>query len=137
MEVEVHSMARVLLLSLAVSGCMIGDLFRPASCWFVYGAQLLSPPPAQYAVWWHEVGACTGREKPFSSVSYFAADSIVHLDTAEKANGLWQPQGNIIIIESDLHLEPTVKHEMVHASVGQRGHDSPFFTECLDERAAP
>ncbi|HTA74768.1 MAG TPA: hypothetical protein VK733_10865 [Gemmatimonadaceae bacterium] len=111
------------LLVLAVVACRAPTTPLPS------GAERFSPPPV-YAEWWGLTEACSGLTGDFSGVTWYRIPNsqTVPFGEGELVNGLWEGDGNRIILGGDdLEDGDLVRHEMLHALLQRGGHPRSMF----------
>ena len=93
------------------------------------GAQRFTPP-AVYQQWWQLTEECSGRSGRFADVRWYRVPGAtdIPLGDGTMVNGLWQPNGNEIVLGGGTELEgDLVRHEMLHALLRSPGHDRAAF----------
>ena len=114
----------IALLACALSSCAsLLDLVMPR------GAEEMSPP-AVYARWWQLTESCSGRSRDLASIRWYRTPGSSFIHDGEPAAGL--SFGNRIVIAQEyLYDGPIVRHEMLHALLGDGGHPrSAFLGSC-------
>lgn len=86
-------------------------------------------PLEVYAEWWRVVEACSGTHGSLGAVRWYrASQSSIALSTERDAVASWTPNGNRIVVSSDLiGTGGVVRHEMLHALLRRGGHPSEYF----------
>jgi len=114
---------------------------RPVVLAIFFGAcaQILAPAfpstatpfvaPVQYRVWWRVIESCAERSGSFERVSWYSVRHSSDLRVeGEHLIGAWFPSGNRIVLADSLRgYGPLVRHEMLHAILGDDGHPTAFF----------
>lgn len=92
-------------------------------------------PPAVYARWWAMTEACAGRSRSLASVRWYRVPGpAFRLEDGEIVGGVFDRLANrIVLAEAYLDDGSIVRHEMLHAIGGVRGHPTELFLE----RCAP
>jgi hypothetical protein len=84
----------------------------------------------EYAYWWSLVEQCSGRSGDLSAIHWYRApgDSIVVGDGVY--DGFWWREGERILVARDLRDDgPLIRHEMLHALLGDGQHPLEFFAK--------
>jgi hypothetical protein len=111
-------------LAILCSGC-----FDPSGPVPPSEAELLAPVPVEYAAWWGLVERCAGTRASFASVRFLTVDSATVPGT-ESATAAWYSRTNEIVLGADRVSDgPVVRHEMLHAILGQTAHSRKYFIE--------
>ena len=109
-----------LVLALAGTFTLVAPQGRPV------GPAPLDPPPPQYASWWQEAQACTGRRASMRSTHFWTALGFLNYPSE---TGLWSAPHDIYVLTVDRLDRNVVIHEMVHDLLQRGDHDSSCFTE--------
>jgi hypothetical protein len=97
---------------------------------FADGAQKFLAPPA-YQLWWTMTQECSGRRASLSAVRWYVVPGAqtVAID-GERYEGYWSPIGNSIVVAEATMLDGAlVRHEMLHALLGDGAHAREQFLE--------
>jgi len=89
-------------------------------------------PPAQYQLWWRLTEECSGTMLPMDRVSWYVVPDARFLISAEgdSVQGLYYPiSHHIVLAGQSLQSGRLVRHEMLHALIGQAGHPTEYFQE--------
>jgi hypothetical protein len=88
-------------------------------------AQLFSPPGV-YSTWWNMTQACSGLNGSLAAVTWYKTDEVVHdVNTGDVVLGYWSAAGDQIVLTTSSMLDGgTVRHEMLHALLRERGRGS-------------
>lgn len=85
-------------------------------------AELLSPPPDSFRVWWNEVlASCTSCEPAFAfdDVSWFTLPGFTVPCVSGRCAGTFDLDGGTVLLaERRITDKATVQHEMVHMVLG-------------------
>ena len=95
---------------------------------FADGAREFLAPPA-YQLWWSMTQACSGRSASLSAVRWYVVPGArtVAID-GEQYEGYWSSIGNSIVLAEAAMLDgPLVRHEMLHAVLGDGAHARADF----------
>lgn len=88
-------------------------------------------PPPVYREWWAKTQACSGRKADFSRIRWSLVEGNSFPCKSGKCVGHWQSDGQIWIASDWADNEMVVRHEILHALIGQPGHPNPpFGAEC-------
>jgi hypothetical protein len=87
--------------------------------------------PAAYQDWWEKTEACAERLGRFSRIQWYEVPGVATFatDMGPKV-GLWIQNGSSVLIVVAGHYENhemVVRHEMLHALLGQEGHPPEYF----------
>ena len=91
-------------------------------------------PPSFYADWWEMTKACTGRSGSLSDVTWYTVPEGVPLELdGEQVSAYWSAASNQIVVSASVRDNgQVVRHEMLHALLGSKGHPRQEFLEkCL------
>lgn len=92
---------------------------------------LTAPVPPEYRVWFDRTVACSGRTLPFDRLQFFIVPGADFECPSGRCVGRWEPPYRIYLAEAWARSELVVRHEMLHALIGQPGHpDPPFARGC-------
>src|SRR5699024_2935350 len=82
--------------------------------------------------WWGMTEACSGHSGELSAVRWYRVPGWTVPVNGEAAAAFWTTGGNQIVIADELVEDgEVVRHEMLHALLGERGHPTePFLTSC-------
>lgn len=92
------------------------------------GAERMEPLP-MYAEWWRMTEECSALGGDFSEVLWYSvpgARSISSGDERDK-QGIWFPDGRIVLAGESVRSGPLVRHEMLHAIRKHGGHPRADF----------
>ena len=94
------------------------------------GTHRISAPPI-FRVWWSLTQACSGRTSDLSSVDWHVVPGVAQFTRNHVAvSGYWSRDGNRIVLAERAMLDGgLVRHEMLHALVGEGGHSREAFLE--------
>lgn len=92
------------------------------------GAQRFTPPPV-YARWWELTEECSGRTGRMSDVTWYVVPDANEIESSSgPADGIWYSHVNDIVFARDANMQgDIVRHEMLHALLGVRGHPRDAF----------
>jgi hypothetical protein len=95
---------------------------------FADGAQQFLAPPV-YQLWWAMAQECSGRRGPLSAVHWYVVPGAETVAiNGERYEGYWSSTGNSIVLAEAATLDgPLVRHEMLHALLGDAGHRREEF----------
>jgi hypothetical protein len=89
--------------------------------------------PAAYADWFRRTEACSGLSKNFSTIQWYVVEGVETFPTSAGPKvGMWIREGNtdrIVIAGNYSDTEMVVRHEMLHALLGEEGHPASYFVE--------
>ena len=91
----------------------------------------MSPPP-QYQLWWRLTEECSGTSAELSRVSWYVVPDARFLLSADgdSVQGLYYPVSHhIVLAGQSAQSGRLVRHEMLHALIGQAGHPTEYFQE--------
>jgi hypothetical protein len=87
--------------------------------------------PAEYRLWWRMMETCSGRQGGLGDVSLYVVPRVSTVTTASGAvvQSYWQTQSHRIVLAASVQFDgPTVRHEMLHALLGDvPGHPRDEF----------
>lgn len=113
------------LIALGSWGC--ADLLGPH---LPRGAVPLDPIPPEYASWWQMTEECSGRTGRLEDVRWFTVPGASTLPGSDHAAGFYQWLGHYVVLAGRFEREGhMVRHEMLHALAGARGHPRELFVE--------
>jgi hypothetical protein len=87
-------------------------------------------PPAQYQLWWKLTEACSGASGELNRVAWYVVPDARSLPTADgdSVQGLYFPVSHhIVLAGKSAQSGRLVRHEMLHALLGQAGHPIEYF----------
>jgi len=88
-------------------------------------------PPAVYRQWWAETEACAGRRGDFARIRWIVVHAPSFDCPSGRCVGRWEATGEIYLARDWVGHEMVVRHEMLHALIGEPGHpDPPFRRGC-------
>lgn len=88
-------------------------------------------PPDLYRTWWARTEDCSGLQRDFADIHFYVVPGTEFDCPSGKCVGRWEPGNHIYIAESHSQDEMVVRHEMLHALIGEAGHpDPPFGRGC-------
>ena len=94
------------------------------------GTREVSAPPV-YDLWWSMTEDCSSRAGEFTAIKWFIVPGVAtfkHRD--EQVSGYWsKADQGIVIAEKAMFDGGLVRHEMLHALIGQGGHSRNDFLE--------
>ena len=94
------------------------------------GDEPFNPPPA-YREWWSKTQNCSGLKADFSTIRWALVPGKSFPCESGQCVGHWQSNGEIWIASDWKDNEMVVRHEMLHALIGEPGHPNPpFGAEC-------
>ena len=86
-------------------------------------------PPAYYATWWEMTKSCSGRSGSMSGVEWYSVPGPLFLN-GEAVSAYWSAGSNRIILSGEVIDDgQVVRHEMLHALLGDKGHSRGDFLE--------
>lgn len=108
----------------------------PASC----GDNIVDPklpagavqftPPAHYATWWEMTKSCSGRSGSMESVTWYQIPADLFVLDGKSVSAYWSAGSNQIVLSSGvLDDGQVVRHEMLHALLGEKGHSREDFLQ--------
>ncbi len=114
------------MLVLMLSGC---SMFVAPDTPLPDNAIPLVPVPANYALYWTQIEACSGIVAPMSRVSWYRVpgDIDVH-GTVLTASGMTNPSQHWIVLASDVvrnEEASTIRHEILHEILQAKGTGHP------------
>lgn len=116
-------LSRLSMLTLLVGACE-----SPTAPDLPDGAQRFTPPPV-YQFWWSMVESCSGRSGSLAGVRWYfvAGDQPIVVD-GHRYDAFWYASSNQIVIAEDATLDGAlVRHEMLHALLGDGDHSRESF----------
>jgi hypothetical protein len=119
------------LASLAIAGALACDLVtNPVPAGAVH---FVTPP--EYRLWWRMTETCSGRQGNLGDVSLYVVPGVDRVTTAsgQVVQSYWQTESHRIILASSVQFNgPVVRHEMLHALLGNvPGHPrNEFLYRC-------
>lgn len=124
-------MRPALLLFLLAFGAGCSATTEPSSPSIPAGAVAFSPSPA-FRDWWLATESCAGLSGSFSSVEWFVIPGVETFDpgTGTQVVGMWSRGAGgtrITLAGAWQGSEFVVRHEMLHALIGQSGHPALYF----------
>lgn len=87
-------------------------------------------PPAVYTRWWAMTEACSGRTGDLAAIHWYQVPGAweIRLHDGREAAGYEEPSSDRIVLAGDqVNAGPVVRHEMLHALLGQPGHPEAQF----------
>lgn len=95
-------------------------------------AKSIAPLP-QYALWWSMTEACSGIRGDMSRIKWFShPDRPLASDPQSDspvAGEYYYDSKSVVLVESQLSNPTIVRHEMLHALMGIRGHPAAQFRD--------
>lgn len=91
-------------------------------------------PPTFYATWWEMTKSCSGRSGSLSNVTWYEVPAGVPFELdGERVSAYWSAGSNRIVISASVYDHgPVIRHEMLHALLGSKGHSRrDFLEDCL------
>jgi hypothetical protein len=95
------------------------------------GARPFTPPPA-YARWWAQTEACAGRRGDLAAVRWYTTPGARTITQGRDTGlaGYYSPPSHRIVLADTAALGAAeVRHEMLHALLGEPGHPRAAFVE--------
>ncbi len=90
-------------------------------------------PSASYAGWWSKTEQCAEKNADYQRIEWYVVPGATTFQTPEGEKvGLRIQRGSeiqIVIAEAYVTHEMVVRHEMLHAILGQPGHPSLYFVD--------
>lgn len=84
-----------------------------------------------YRQWFEETKACSGLKGSFDDLNFHVVSGDRFTCASGQCVGMWVAPNHIYIAQPYLRHEMVVRHEMLHALIGQPGHpDPPFAKGC-------
>lgn len=86
---------------------------------------------AVYQVWWSMIESCSGRSGTLAAIDWYVVPGVTHfMHKGVPVSGYWSRAGNrIVVAERAIHDGGLIRHEMLHALLGQAGHSREAFLE--------
>lgn len=108
-------------------------------------------PPVVYSRWWSLVESCSGIERPMSGATWYVVPGVSAISNGQRNDlaGYWSQASNRIVLAGGSQFDGSiVRHEMLHAILGERFHSRESFlrrcagivgcgTECTAEAWPP
>lgn len=85
--------------------------------------------PAVYRDWWAKTEACSGIRADFERIRWYRIEGTDFECPSGRCAGRWQRDGRIILAEDWTLNELVVRHEMLHALIGEPGHPEGLFDQ--------
>jgi hypothetical protein len=125
-----RSVAAPLLWLLALSGAAACEMLAPPEP--LPAAAEPAFPSSQYARWWAETENCSGLRGDMTAIAWYVVPDASSFSTeiGEKV-GLWSRStegARVVLAGKFARNELVVRHEMLHALLGQTGHPPEYFT---------
>src|SRR5260221_14753061 len=79
-------------------------------------------PPAVYREWWAKTQACSGRKADFNRIRWALVPGNSFPCKSGQCVGHWESNGEIWIASDWKDNEMVVRHEILHALIGEPGH---------------
>ncbi len=115
-----------LFLPLGLTACGVTD---PSST-LPLGAEPLVAP-SNYLSWFGETEQCSGLSGQFDRIQFYVVPGVTSFETEIGPTfGLWSRIGGtdrIILAGAQVGEEMVVRHEMLHALIGTKGHPRALF----------
>lgn len=93
------------------------------------GAIQFTPPP-HYATWWEMTKSCSGRSGSMEGVNWYQVPAELFVLDGKSVSAYWSAGSNQIVLASGvLDDGQVVRHEMLHALLGEKGHSREQFLE--------
>ena len=88
-------------------------------------------PPSFYSTWWEMTKACSGRSGSLDEVEWYVVPAGVRLELdGESVSAYWSAGSNQIVLSEPVRDDgQVVRHEMLHAMLGSKGHSRREFLE--------
>jgi len=91
-----------------------------------------APPftaPALYTTWWDMTKACSGRSGSLAAISWYKVPAGVPLELdGQSVSAYWSAGSNQIVVSAAVTEDgPIIRHEMLHALLGSKGHPRGEF----------
>lgn len=88
-------------------------------------------PPAIYRQWWAATEDCAGLRGDLGRIRWTVVDAPSFACPSGRCVGRWEPPDRIYVASDFVDHEMVVRHEMLHALIGEPGHpDPPFRRGC-------
>ena len=124
-----RSISAPLVWLLALSGAAACEALTPPPA-TAPSAAAATPPP-DYARWWEETERCSGLSGDFRTIEWYVIPRVSTFATQHGERvGLWSASStgaSVVLAENFADNELVVRHEMLHALLGQRGHPTEYF----------
>lgn len=88
------------------------------------------PPPVRYRGWWGQAQRCSGWERPFEDVEFWAVIAENYVSHPSVGEVRFYPNRIYLPINS-IFDKGIVMHEMGHILLGEAGHPNPPFGLCF------
>ena len=85
-----------------------------------------TPDPARIVRLRDANDVCMGRALRRPAIRWSVVPGTVFDSPKGISSGWWEPDNRIYIVAADTALDQTVRHELLHASLGHAGHGAPF-----------
>jgi len=89
--------------------------------------------PAEYQAWWTRTEACSGITGTLDDIRWYVVPDATGFPTSAGPEvGRWSHGSNgveIVLAGAYQDHEMVVRHEMLHALLGQSGHPTEFFVD--------
>lgn len=85
--------------------------------------------PAVYTSWWEMTKACSGRPGSLAAISWYEVPlgALLELD-GQSVSAYWSAGSNQIVVSAAVTEDgPVIRHEMLHALLGSKGHPREEF----------
>jgi hypothetical protein len=108
---------------------LAGVVLGLAGCGFDPEGDVPMNPPAVYREWWAKTEACSGISKPFEQVRWYEIEGEGFPCPSGTCAGRWQKEHTIYLASRWAQHEMVVRHEMLHALIGEPGHPPELFEQ--------
>ena len=87
-------------------------------------------PPSYYANWWEMTKSCSGRSGSLADVKWYQVPADYFPLNGDAVSAYWSAGTNQIVLSSQVKDDgQVVRHEMLHALLGEKGHSRDQFLE--------
>ncbi|MEO7711806.1 MAG: hypothetical protein ABIV10_02675, partial [Gemmatimonadaceae bacterium] len=85
--------------------------------------------PAVYTTWWEMTKACSSRSGSLAAISWYVVPAALPLALdGQSVSAYWSAGSNQIVISAAVAEDgPVIRHEMLHALLGSKGHPREEF----------
>ena len=91
-----------------------------------YGAVPMAMPP-QYTLWWRLTERCASRASDLHQISWYVVPGAADLGQAAIQGEYFSGSHRIVLAGRYIGVAGLVRHEMLHAILGTRGHPAEAF----------
>jgi hypothetical protein len=72
---------------------------------------------------------CAGRRLGRPAIRWYVVPGTTFATPKGESSGWWEPDNRVYIAAADTNWDRTLRHELLHASLGHEGHGS-LFRQC-------